>query len=262
MEKYELNRWLRTATAKIRYGPDREAVKKELQQHMEDKIDALRRAGLPEEQLESRILMDMGNAEDIAPQLAAVHKPFWGYTYSVLTWITILVVLISLVVVPNGLLRQIDFPSEPEDFTQSTSHYYERVFYDEPNDQIVCDNYTLQIQKAVLWAPKYGESSGDYYAALQIRISRWPTMPEFDAMEYFWAEDNLGTVYVSYADMTHRDGEPFVIPTDPDAGLLTETYYLRVRGVPGPDVKWIDLHYDRDGRDVVIRIELTGGDNT
>ena len=40
------NYWLDTATGKIRFTPDRKAVRRELQDHLEDRMEAGRAKGL------------------------------------------------------------------------------------------------------------------------------------------------------------------------------------------------------------------------
>lgn len=72
----QLKNWCASATAQIRYKPDRAEVEAELMAHMEDKADALCAQGIPEEELENTVLRSIGSAETIAPQLAALHKPW------------------------------------------------------------------------------------------------------------------------------------------------------------------------------------------
>lgn len=79
MENKKFTEWCFYATKKIRYGPDKEIVKKELMAHLEDAYEAHLLNGLSPTEAERKVLSSMGSAEEIAPQLAAVHKPFWGY---------------------------------------------------------------------------------------------------------------------------------------------------------------------------------------
>ena len=72
----KLKNWCASATAQIRYKPDRAEVEAELMAHIEDKADALRGKGVPEEEINGEVLRSMGSAEAIAPQLAAIHKPW------------------------------------------------------------------------------------------------------------------------------------------------------------------------------------------
>ena len=73
LERYK---WLDKATAKIRFGPDRKAVRRELEAHLEDLREA---SGLEEE----AALEAMGDPAEIAEELGRLHKPWLGYLWRV-----------------------------------------------------------------------------------------------------------------------------------------------------------------------------------
>lgn len=70
--------WLDTAVGGIRFGPDRAAVREELEAHMEDKAADLQRIfpGISREEAEERALSEMGDPAEIGKELARVHKPW------------------------------------------------------------------------------------------------------------------------------------------------------------------------------------------
>lgn len=78
LEQYK---WLERATSKIRFGPDREAVRRELMGHMEDLRDHYIEQGMPEEEALSAALRAMGSPEDIAEDLGRLHRPWLGYLW-------------------------------------------------------------------------------------------------------------------------------------------------------------------------------------
>ena len=73
--------WCKTAVSQIRYGPDNEAVYRELYAHLEDSYDHFLAQGYPAERAQGLALEAMGDPEEIAPQLGAIHKPWLGYIY-------------------------------------------------------------------------------------------------------------------------------------------------------------------------------------
>lgn len=79
MHKNRLTSWCHAATILIRFGPDRKAVYNELLAHLEERRDAFMEQGLNEREASTKALEAMGDAYEIAPQLAAIHRPFWGY---------------------------------------------------------------------------------------------------------------------------------------------------------------------------------------
>lgn len=74
-------KWLNAATAKIRFGPDRRAVQRELEGHLEDAEERHAAAGLPEEEAERAALAAMGDPAAVAEELGRLHKPWLGYLW-------------------------------------------------------------------------------------------------------------------------------------------------------------------------------------
>ena len=79
MKNLAFCQWCSVATGRILYGPDREAVYTELRNHMEDHWESLVAQGVSEKDAMHMVLQAMGDPEEIAPQLGALHKPIWGY---------------------------------------------------------------------------------------------------------------------------------------------------------------------------------------
>ena len=66
--------WLDTATKKILFRPDRKAVRRELEAHLEDLREA---SGLDEE----TAVASMGDPAALAEELSRLHRPWWGYLW-------------------------------------------------------------------------------------------------------------------------------------------------------------------------------------
>ena len=100
--------WCRTAVDQIRYGPDREVVYLELYAHLIDRYDIdLARCDEPSE-AEEAVLRAMGDANELAPMLAEVHRPFWGCVLSATRWaMRIAIVLVALV---TALFLKYNYP--------------------------------------------------------------------------------------------------------------------------------------------------------
>ena len=79
----EGRRWLDRAAAGIRSRPDREAVRAELEAHLEDKTADLVRIfpDLGRQEAERQAVEQMGDAEEIGKELARIHKPWLGYLW-------------------------------------------------------------------------------------------------------------------------------------------------------------------------------------
>ena len=73
-----ISQWLDAATRGIRFGPDRRAVRAELEAHLEDKALDLQRIfpDLSLEEAQARAAAEMGGAEEIGRDLAQIHRPW------------------------------------------------------------------------------------------------------------------------------------------------------------------------------------------
>ena len=76
-------KWAERATAKIRFRPDREAVARELLEHIQDLLDHCGETGMGEEAAEAAALAAMGDPESIADELGRLHRPWLGYLWRV-----------------------------------------------------------------------------------------------------------------------------------------------------------------------------------
>lgn len=106
MERDQMNgfQWLYIATRGIRFKPDRTAVRRELEAHLEDKRTDLQRIfpELSSEEVERRAVESMGDAWEVREQLAKIHKPWLGYLWRLSQ---VLAVLACLWLASFGVLR-------------------------------------------------------------------------------------------------------------------------------------------------------------
>jgi len=251
-------RWCQEATGLIRYRPERKLVARELRQHMDDRYESLLDQGLSDEDAEAKTLTAMGSSEELAPLLAEIHKPYWGYALRVLQWVMIFLIIVSLITAHNAIDDTL-FEYKSEWLSNTIVGNYQRIFYDEPKTYFPCDDYTLQIQKVALWtpvSPEFGQHKALY---LQIRVTQPPLAPNFNAWRYIGATDSSGTTYIPYND-SHSLGQSSKVSL---GGVKYSVFYdtgiLVLHNMNGSDMEWIDLHYDRDGRNITVRIDLTGG---
>ena len=68
--------WTWQAAKHIRHPLDRPAVMRELDGHIEDRIEAYIEAGLSLEEARNKAIAAMGDPHSIGKQLAALHKPW------------------------------------------------------------------------------------------------------------------------------------------------------------------------------------------
>ncbi|MBQ1931504.1 MAG: hypothetical protein II347_05090 [Lachnospiraceae bacterium] len=253
--------WCRQAVSQIKYPPDRQMVHQELKAHMEDRYEAYLERGFSEKEAEAKALEAMGSAQEIAPQLAAIHRPFWGYLLSISRYV--LIVLLCIVLFPFLLyvedldIRKPEYLYVLGDRDPYLDEEYldnKRLIYVEPKTKVRSDGYTFQVTKAAVW--DLGTMKTFHFQMDVSSLLIWSE--QADIGRWFWAEDSAGNYYYSFYEA--YDSEKHVRGNNYRTGLFTETYEMWLSGYEGEDLQWVDLHYDRSGRDLVLRIDLTGGD--
>ena len=255
MKKNPISQWCSEATQMIKFPPDREAVQDELKQHLLDKQADLREHGVPEEEIEAQAVAAMGSAEEIAPQLAAIHRPFWGYAYRVCCLIFAIVLTVSLpflLLKLNNLPYYLQKPEFENIFTEGT------VIWRSAQDTQACVyDYRLTLMQSCLVDD---ESHGTVFMA-QLKVQHPKMYNGAELMDFVWAEDSLGNVYHNTPARSYIPtiGSERYIHVEYQRYLFWSCFTLRLHGLRAEGVQWIDLHYDRDGVEFTIRIDFPGG---
>lgn len=262
MSKWKLEQWCLHATHLIRYPPDRKAVYKELRQHADDRYEGYLARGESEEDAAEKTIAAMGNAKEVALLLQKTHKPFWGYLYAIATAVCLGLLL-------NLVIQLFLVPAEYADAAQ-VNHYFdssyvggdEQVLYAEPKVSASTDGYTITLSKVSLWRTYMTEGDRETMESLFFRLdvsNPRPWAARGNIMQWIWAEDSLGNYYYSHAE--NFGGAHQIYGDQHVTGLITTTYIMHAGWHLPEGVEWLDLRYTRDGRDLTLRIDLTGGDN-
>lgn len=268
MRRLVFQKWCNEVTSGIHTHPDREHVSKELSHHLEDKYQALVAQGVAPKEATEKAIADMGDPTELTLQLAAAHRPLWGKVYAATQWITAALLLFTLVIYGLHVVhtKYIAPPYEPfdaDEVKQLGGEEYLLQTYD-PDCAATSDGYYLRISEASLWLVEYTDSAGvlqqTHYCNFQLKtFNMLPWAPEPDFAGWFWAVDDLGNYYYSEHEDS-MDQEPSIGVSDYHTGMFTYVHDLWLRPYVSTEASWIELHYDRSGRDIVLRIDLTGGE--
>jgi hypothetical protein len=88
-----------------------------------------------------------------------------------------------------------------------------------------------------------------------------PWALEQKVLYHIWAVDNFGNRYYNgIMDENREPGNGYISVMESRQGLTFYRYDLSLHDA-STDVQWVELHYDRAGRDLVLRIDLTGGEH-
>ena len=256
--EWRFTAWCSNATKFIDFPPDKKRVAQELRDHLDDHCASLMESGMSQEDAVKTTLEAMGDPFDIAPQLGALHRPFWGYFMKATRIIAM--VLLALLLIPGyRFLAKQAFAPIGIDPQYWANNGYTPIFSAETGDSFKDRNNTLTLTKASLWQKEDEQ-------VLYFEVTHRSPLPCSVAQNYslfknpamtFWAEDNLGNYYYSYDSAFEDDLAIQVIRSQ--TGFFTWTYECWVNDLP-EGVEWLNIHYDRDGRNHILFIDLTGGD--
>lgn len=275
MYKLNFNIWCEKATRLIRFWPDRRKVADELFAHLEDSRDALMAQGMDEKEAYAKAVEAMGSADDIAPQLAALHKPFWGYFLRASQILLVIIVVISLIPIWNYFTKicHFGYPTSYLPFAVfSTASYGEdtgRTLHhlSTPNVTVTADGYRFTVTDAAVYSA-YSESTGTEITHLCLFLNQRSLLPWTETEGYyntvaftsacreFTARDSLGNFY--YSNTTAYQEDPVVGVWTTQTGVFSATHQFRINNFP-KEAEWVELCYERDGRRLYLHIDLTGG---
>lgn len=282
MDNISWKSWAFKACAHIRFKPDRAAVEEELLAHLEDKAEAiLREKDLTVYEAEQQALASMGDPDEVGRQLAAVHKPWLGYLW---LWSrrVLVVCIVAVIWAAWGFSERTGFGESAPRWWQDSFGYNEdlehyTIMELSPECRDRSGGYTFTVPAAAVQSNKAFVSREEYegevyeYAveentALHLTVRATSLLPSTEgcaAFGDFYAVDDLGNYYwssndpeVIYTWQTLRSLRGNFHAT----GLWTSEYEAFIASVD-PAASWVELRYDRDGRDVRLRIDLTGGES-
>ena len=85
--------WAEDATKLIKFKDDRLRVQAELLDHIEDAKEAWIDAGYDDYEAGKKAVANMGDAGEVANELADIYRPFWGRLWKLTKWLRNLVII-------------------------------------------------------------------------------------------------------------------------------------------------------------------------
>lgn len=208
--------WLSIATSGIRFGPDQEAVRAELMEHIEDKTADLMRIfpDISEEEAGERALAAMGDAWELKKELAKVHRPWLGYLWrctQVLVW-GLLVLSLIAALGSGGLLEHQTYRWKEAQKSQAVGRALyedgvpdwegERLAVLQVDGEARLGRAIVSVSRAARWREPEGNC---LYLRLRLTWDR-PWEANYMAINSLWAEDDLGNTYDLGMSRAFREG--------------------------------------------------------
>ena len=248
------NGWLDTAVGGIRFGPDRKAVRAELQAHLEDKTADLRRIfpDMTDQEAEQRAVEEMGDAAEIGKELARLHKPWLGYLWRASKWAAaaLVLALVAINVLKNDYFQSAGYPlwgqfstvygrteGEKIQLGGYTFQIVGAAYVDYPEDSPYMDGVQVAFRVST---PRFWEriNKGALQSALTMTGPEgWVWSMDSGKVQTIWEEGRNELIcglqraewglfhdtYVAYGDLEWTEGEPVCLEFDFGKGSFTLT---------------------------------------
>ena len=268
MSTYE---WLRQATAKIRFSPDREAVRRELAGHLEERVEAEKARGLPQREAEAAAAAAMGDPDVLAEELGRIHSPWWGYLWRASRAALALLALCTVWAAGHDLLDCVNGWSRPElpgrESVYADDYGIEKSVLDRwrPRGAKKLGGYRFTVPMAWVeqWEAAYEDEEGtevrEDFCGLTVclRADTWRFWEPCSPSQYMildnTAADSQGNRYVY--DSRRTDCRSFFCRT---WSQPFTTWYMVYLYLPGPEEppEWVDIPVGCGGD--AIRVDLRG----
>ncbi|MBO5869019.1 MAG: hypothetical protein J6Q54_08930 [Oscillospiraceae bacterium] len=251
--------WCRDAVRKIKYIPDRNKVYLELRSHMQDRYDSLIEKGIDPKEAQRQTIEAMGDANEVADLLAAIHKPFWGYALAITRFIATVLFCLA---VGNGIyyLHE-EYYLRSKELTTFNYAYGEYYYAADPSAKDSSDGYTFRVTEAAIWRYplEEAENGKDYFDRVLLRVEVYnplPWAPEQNILEQMWAVDSSGKYYDLVLYESQGNDWGYYNIGKQQLNSTTYRYDLCINNPP-EDIQWIELHYDREGRNLFLHVDLS-----
>lgn len=274
-----IKQWCDMAVSYIRFPADRPPVRQELLEHLEDAYDFYIAKGLEPAKAEQSAIRDMGDARETGKLLAKIHKPYLGWLWRLTQWV--LGILVVLAVIKGvswcrDLYVEEDSLAKSELYTESYSLYENeeagyriekfRTFLAEPMVTDYADGYRFTVTRCVEWQGTVSDRGEERdFAHFDFSVEVFNPRPWMRYSTMLWnmyAVDSLGNYYYSYNEGDDDPERCHIRGNVAKQGLLTYRYDMWLSTYVSQEAEWVELRYDREGRDVALRIDLTGGEGT
>ena len=131
--------------------------------------------------------------------------------------------------------------------------------YSEPEKKYTNSGYMVELARVSCIKTTESQHSTLFFQLEITSLLPWADDPDF--CNYIFARDSFGNIYSSGGTRILGGGQHCSVSgknyrTSP----LTWIYDAAVYNIY-PNAQWIELCYERSGRNMVFRIDLTGGEN-
>lgn len=229
MDLTRLEAFLDKLVSGLAYPPDRDSIRRELEDHILDAIDYWQDQGLGPGEAEARALEAMGEPEEIARQLNREHSPLLGYLHSLTNIVSLLLAGYMLLLLLPSLLGDLG----PGPLKREEIAYRQKL-----EESVDLDNYIISFDELVL------SKEGTLY----INYSKQNKRP----FRNIWNNSYIGEIY-------DDRGRHYQAGGSYSSGVFKSSGSRRIEGFDLGSRRII-IDYDLYGRKYRLEIPLEVGD--
>lgn len=236
---------------------EKQALRRELEDHVADRAGALVENGCPEEEARGRALEAMGDPERIGRELGKVYSHFWLVASRIMSVVLAVVLVVSLTEVPVGRIREsLMARRTPEQAGQIGTG--KKYIWDEEQKKLVWEH---EGKEAIAWDPGLkAEIGNDILSVYQVVL-----YPACGCVEVYWCNYDKSVLglpaedIMPYITVTNQAGEKSRAGsggTTRQGGRSGAGYYNARDLTAAPGDQYVCLTYDRYGRHLRLEIPL------
>lgn len=242
---------------------EKQALRMELEDHVEDRARALTKKGCPEEEARRRALEAMGDPEQIGRELGRQYSHFWLIASRIMSAVLAVVLLGSLAAVPvariGGNLAARWAPEQVGE-NQSTK----KLLWDEEQKKYVWEH---EGETAIVWDPGLKvEIGNDILSVYQVIL-----YPACGSVEVYWCNYDRNPLGLPTKDLfpnvfvvTNQAGQESASSGGGvrQPGVSGAGYYFASGLTAAPGDRYVYLTYDRYGQHFLLEIPLRWEEKT
>ncbi|MCD8037097.1 MAG: permease prefix domain 1-containing protein [Clostridiales bacterium] len=237
MPSPEINDFTDKVVKHIKFFYDRDSVKQELTEHMEDMIDDYAMEGMSEAEAVSMALINMGEADEIGRELNAAHNPVLGTIWLTARTVAVVIVIAAAIsIVSNGINAVQNIFGE---YDNTHSEKANIVYSVEVGEKFILDDMRLVIDEVI------------YYDDGELEV-RYRTWDKLFSDSIYWTFELGRNCFYDENGNTYLGGGGFS-----GGGPINrhQTYFVDFPS----DAEKLIVDYDYQGRSIYCEIPLGEG---
>ncbi|MBQ6933154.1 MAG: hypothetical protein IJN37_02070 [Clostridia bacterium] len=258
--------WVEDATKLIKFKDDRLRVQAELLDHIEDAADAWKEAGYDDYEAKKKAVSNMGDAAEVANNLADIYRPFWGRLWKLTKIVrNLLIVFLAYAIISkvydytfiiNTTHTSVDlldrYPHSEYKSLDLISNY-------NPNESVKVGDYTITLKQVVV---RDKSLPGKIFNFLLEFKSFAPYVRYPDLIDSSYLKDDLGNFYYPYWRETngYLTSEAYYYFTGQSDHILPSLSYNMFNLLMlHEDATQVTIIYDRFGEYFEFTVPVYGG---